>query len=82
LNVFHEWASGSSSEKGLLGNRYSLEGVPNDAAAAQGAQFHGAKFWARGYFVSTVGRDEETIQAYIKNQELQDREMDQLALIP
>ena len=29
-----------------------------------------------------VGRDEETIRAYIKNQELQDREMDQLALIP
>ena len=44
--------------------------------------FTGHKFWARGYFVSTVGRDEETIRAYIKNQELQDREMDQLALIP
>jgi len=42
----------------------------------------GHKFWARGYFVSTVGRDEETIRAYIKNQELRDREMDQLALIP
>jgi hypothetical protein len=28
------------------------------------------KFWARGYFVSTVGRDEETIRAYIKNQEI------------
>ena len=43
--------------------------------------FTGHKFWARGYFVSTVG-DEETILAYIKNQELQDREMDQLAVIP
>jgi putative transposase len=43
--------------------------------------FTGHKFWARGYFVSTVGRDEETIRAYIKNQELQDREMDQLSLI-
>jgi hypothetical protein len=29
-----------------------------------------------------VGRDEETIRAYIRNQELQDRQMDQLALIP
>ena len=25
--------------------------------------FTGHKFWARGYFVSTVGRDEETIRA-------------------
>jgi putative transposase len=39
--------------------------------------FAGQKFWARGYFVSTVGRDEETIRAYIKSQELQDKELDQ-----
>jgi putative transposase len=32
--------------------------------------FLGHKFWARGYFVSTVGRDEEMIRAYIKNQEM------------
>jgi putative transposase len=32
--------------------------------------FLGHKFWARGYFVSTVGRDEDMIRAYIKNQEL------------
>jgi putative transposase len=44
--------------------------------------FTGAKFWARGYFVSTVGRDEETIRAYIRNQELQDKQLDQLSLIP
>jgi REP-associated tyrosine transposase len=44
--------------------------------------FTGHKFWARGYFVSTVGRDEETIRAYIKNPELHDRQMDQLTLIP
>jgi REP-associated tyrosine transposase len=29
--------------------------------------FLGHKFWARGYFVSTVGRNEETIRTYIKN---------------
>jgi putative transposase len=39
--------------------------------------FAGHHFWARGYFVSTVGRDEETIRAYIKHQELQDKQMDQ-----
>lgn len=31
--------------------------------------FTGEKFWARGYFVSTVGRDEEKIREYIRNQE-------------
>jgi len=49
---------------------------------AKGEELHRHKFWAGGYFVSTVGRDEETIRAYIRNQELQDRQMDQLTLIP
>ena len=39
--------------------------------------FGGQSFWARGYFVSTVGRDEKTIIDYIKNQEEQDRKLDQ-----
>ena len=34
--------------------------------------FTGEHFWARGYFVSTVGRDEITIREYIKNQEKED----------
>ena len=34
--------------------------------------FVGQHFWARGYFVSTVGRDEETIREYIRNQEVED----------
>lgn len=38
--------------------------------------FVGENFWARGYFVSTVGRDEETIRAYIRNQEIEDRRVD------
>ena len=42
--------------------------------------FLGHKFWARGYFVSTVGRDEEMIRAYIKNQEIADQQLDQLQL--
>ncbi len=33
--------------------------------------FTGQKFWARGYHVSTVGRDEEVIRNYIRNQELE-----------
>ena len=42
--------------------------------------FTGQKFWARGYHVSTVGRDEAAIRAYIKNQETEDRRLDQLDL--
>jgi putative transposase len=34
----------------------------------------------RGYFVSTVGRDEEMNRAYIKNQEIADQQLDQLQL--
>ena len=34
--------------------------------------FVGQHFWARGYFVSTVGRDERVIRAYIEKQERED----------
>jgi putative transposase len=42
--------------------------------------FVGQHFWARGYFVSTVGRDETAIREYIKNQEQEDKRLDQLNL--
>ena len=41
----------------------------------------GQHFWARGYFVSTVGRDEEVIREYIRHQEREDRRVDQLNLM-
>ena len=40
----------------------------------------GQHFWARGYFVSTVGRDEATIRDYIRNQEKEDQRLDQMNL--
>ena len=40
--------------------------------------FVGQHFWARGYFVSTVGRDEGVIRRYIQRQEAEDRRQDQL----
>jgi len=43
--------------------------------------FTGEHFWARGYFVSTVGRDEEVIRNYIRSQEQADRRVDQLKLL-
>ena len=41
----------------------------------------GQHFWARGYFVSTVGRDEQVIREYIRHQEREDRRIDQLNLV-
>jgi putative transposase len=43
--------------------------------------FTGEHFWARGYFVSTVGIDEDVIRQYIRRQEDEDRRIDQLRLI-
>ena len=40
----------------------------------------GQHFRARGYFVSTVGRDEEVIREYIRNQEVEDARLEQLSL--
>ncbi len=43
--------------------------------------FVGQHFWARGYFVSTVGRDEAVIRRYIRDQEVEDKRVDQLNLL-
>ncbi len=43
--------------------------------------FVGQHFWARGYFVSTVGRDEQVIREYIRHQGKEDRRLDQLQLV-
>ena len=42
--------------------------------------FVGQNFWARGYYVSTVGKDEEAVRAYIQHQEKEDKRFDQLKL--
>ena len=43
--------------------------------------FTGQHFWARGYFVSSVGTDEETIREYIRQQEQEDRRLDQMTML-
>ena len=43
--------------------------------------FVGQHFWARGYWVSTVGRDEESVRDYIKTQEVEDRRLEQLEML-
>jgi putative transposase len=42
--------------------------------------FVGQHFWARGYLISTVGKDEDVIREYIRNQEVEDQRLDQLNL--
>jgi len=37
-------------------------------------------FWARGYFVDTVGRNKKQIEEYIKNQMKEDELLDQMTL--
>ena len=50
------------------------------AYAGRKRNYTGQSFWARGYYVSTTGRDEEVIRQYIKNQEKRDLRLDQLKL--
>ena len=42
--------------------------------------FVGMHFWARGYWVSTVGRDEQAVKKYIQEQEQEDQRLDQLQM--
>jgi putative transposase len=42
--------------------------------------FVGQHFWARGYFVSTVRRDEQMISEYIRHQEQADEQLEQMEL--
>lgn len=46
----------------------------------QKKNYSGMHFWARGYFVSTVGADEEVVKAYIQAQEKEDQRVEQLSL--
>jgi putative transposase len=42
--------------------------------------FTGEPFWARGYCVSSVGADEQTVREYMRNQEEEAIRLDQLKL--
>jgi putative transposase len=42
--------------------------------------YAGQSFWARGFFVDTVGRDTELIRRYIAEQEIEDRRLDQMEM--
>jgi putative transposase len=42
--------------------------------------FTGHHFWVRGYFVSTIRKDEKVIKEYSKKQEEEDQRLDQLRI--
>ena len=42
--------------------------------------YSGENFWARGYYVSTVGLDEQVVREYIRRQEQEDARIEQLNL--
>jgi len=67
--------------RGLAGDRVH-QGQERDSSGAgvreRKRNFVGQHFWARGYFVSTVGRDEQVIREYIRNQEKEDERLEQL----
>ena len=63
---------------GFVKGKSSLWVAQNIANKKQ--NFVGHKFWARGYYVSTVGADEKTVRAYIENQESEDKRLDELSL--
>jgi putative transposase len=48
--------------------------------AGKKKNFLGEHFWARGYFVSTVGKDEQKIKDYVRHQQAEDKRIDQLRL--
>ena len=50
--------------------------------AGRRRSFVGQQFWARGDWVSTVGRDEVAVRRYIQEQEKEDQRIDQLTLMP
>ena len=50
--------------------------------AGRRRSFVGQQFWARGYWVSTVGRDEVAVRRYIQEQEKEDQRLDQMTLMP
>ena len=49
--------------------------------AGKKRNFTGEQFWARGYFVSTVGKDEQKIKGYVSHQQAEDKRIDQLRML-
>ena len=77
--VFEHSAKAFGIERGWIYQREGCDSIARNFGGRQ-RNFTGEVFWAREYFVSTVGLDEEMVRAYIRNQELEDERYDQMKL--
>src|SRR3954452_8614540 len=76
-------AHGRLSHDGRVREPKSKARAPSTWLGSTGGRkrnFTGQHSWARGYFVSTVGRNEEAIREYIRRQEKEDARLEQLNL--
>ena len=71
---FHIWCRAL----GCAGDRISRGRVRSTSLGS--LNFVGQHFWARGYYVSTVGQDERVVREYVQQQEREDRRLEQLRL--
>ena len=72
----HSPKHSAASILGFLKGKSSIWIAQNIASKQRNLVGH--KFWARGYFVSTVGTDEQIMKTYMQNQEKEDKRMDDL----
>ena len=78
LSIPPKYAVSQAAGRGL--HQGEKRHSPSQSLRREERSFVGQHLWARGYFVSTVGRDEEMIRQYIRNQEQEDERLDQLGL--
>ena len=67
-----------SQVMGFIKGKSAIAIARNDGGTRK--NFVGQHFWARGYYVSTVGRDEGSVRKYIQEQEQEDQRIEQLRL--
>ena len=48
--------------------------------AGRRRNYVGQHFWARGYWVSTIGKNEAAVRQYIRDQEKEDKRLEQLEI--
>jgi putative transposase len=68
-----------SSVVGYLKGKSAISIARNFTARKR--NFAGESFWARGYYVTTVGLDEESLKTYIREQEAEDARLEQLNML-
>jgi hypothetical protein len=80
----YPYADRDTAEVRSIGSSWIHQGKECDSdspdLSGEAAKFHRTKFLGEGYCVSTVGRDEQAIKKYIREQEAEDKRQDQLEL--